>query len=92
MINEDPESAEKLHPRLDIRAAQVFWAVRHEMARTVEDFLARRTRALLLDARASIESAPRVASLMASKLNRTPRWCKSQVEYFTGIAQNYIIG
>ena len=60
-----PTGATPLHPRLPYRAGEVVWAVRHEMARTVEDVLARRTRALLLDARASAEIAPAVAALMA---------------------------
>src|SRR5262249_22047531 len=49
-----------LHPRLPYLAAEVIWAVRNEMAWTVEDVLSRRTRALLLDAKASMEAAPRV--------------------------------
>ena len=65
-----PELAERLHPALPYRASEVVWAARFEMARTVEDVLSRRLRALLLDARASVEMAPRVARLMAEELGR----------------------
>jgi len=71
--------------------AQVVWAARHEMARTVEDVLARRTRCLLLDARESIRIAPAVASLLAKELNKDKKWEKEQVEGYTAIAQNYIL-
>src|SRR5205807_742771 len=61
---ERPEWMEALHPRLPYREVEVVWAARFEAARTVEDVLARRTRALFLDARASIDAAPRVAALL----------------------------
>ena len=57
-------------PSLPYRAGEVVWAARHEAARSVQDVLARRTRALFLDARASIEAAPRVAALLAAELGR----------------------
>jgi len=68
------ELAERLHPSLPYRASEVVWAARFEMARTVEDVLSRRLRALLLDARASVEMAPRVAGLMAEELGRDDTW------------------
>ena len=64
----DPSLDALLHPRLPFRLREVVWAARHEMARTVEDVLARRTRALFLDARAAIEAAPTVADLLAREL------------------------
>ncbi len=91
MVNEDPVLGEKLHPRLDIEVVQVSWAVDHELACTVEDILARRTRALLLDARASIEAAPKVAEVMAAKLGQSKQWQHDQVEIYTNIARNYLI-
>ena len=63
---ENPELEKLLHPRLPYRMREVVWAARHEMARTVEDVLARRTRALFLDAKAAIEAAP-VSSRCAGK-------------------------
>ena len=80
-----------IHPRLPVTAAQVVWAARREMARTVEDVLARRTRALLLDARASVEAAPAVAKLMARQLRRGRRWQKAQVAEYTELAKGYIL-
>ncbi len=83
--------AEPLDPRLPVTGAQVVWAVRHEMARTVEDVLARRTRALLLDARASVDIAPQVARLMAKGLRRGRKWQREQVEAYTRVAAGYIL-
>jgi glycerol-3-phosphate dehydrogenase len=82
---------EKLHPRLPYLAAEVVWGVRHEWARTVEDTLSRRTRALLLDARASVEAAPKVAALMAAELGRDDAWQKEQVAIYTELAKGYIL-
>jgi glycerol-3-phosphate dehydrogenase len=72
-------------------AAQVVWAARHEMARTVEDVLSRRTRELLLDARASIEMAPRVAELLAGELGRDEAWQREQVDAYTELARGYLV-
>ena len=82
--------AEKFHPDLPYIGAEVVWAVREEMARTVEDVLARRTRALLLGARAGIEAAPRVAELMAQELKRDGDWQKQTVQNFKEVAQGYL--
>ena len=70
LIRERPDLGEPLHPALPYIAAEVVWAARHEAARMIEDVLARRTRALFLDARASLEAAPRVAALLARELGR----------------------
>ena len=61
------------------------------MARTVEDVLARRLRALLLDARASVEMAPRVARLMAEELGREASWAEAQVEVYRELARGYVL-
>ncbi|UBM62969.1 glycerol-3-phosphate dehydrogenase/oxidase [Candidatus Sulfidibacterium hydrothermale] len=71
--------------------AEVVWAVREEMARTVEDFLARRSRFLLLDARKSIEAAPVVAKIMAEEMNLRRRWVREQIESYTRLAQGYVL-
>jgi glycerol-3-phosphate dehydrogenase len=81
----------RLHEALPIVAAQVIWAVRHEMARTVDDILSRRTRALFLDAQAAIDMAPKVAALMAAELGRGASWITAQVEQFKAIARNYVL-
>ncbi len=91
LVQQQPDWGEALHPRLTAIAAEVVWAVRHEMARTVEDFLARRTRALLLDARASIAAAPTVAEIMARELNRDDVWQKTQIETYQDLAAKYLM-
>ncbi len=90
LCEEDTSLGEPLHPALPYLKASVVWGTRHEMARSVEDVLARRTRALLLNARAAIEAAPCVASLMARELGQTPTWEKSEVASFTALAEGYL--
>lgn len=82
---------ERLHPRLPYRVGEAAWAARHELARTVEDVLARRTRALLLDAEASMEAAPRVAELLAAELGHSPAWAREQVEQYRELAGSYTL-
>ena len=84
-------SGERLHPALPYTSGEVLWAVRREMALTVDDVLARRTRALFLNARAAIEMAPVVAALMARELNRDNAWIAAQLEAFQAIAKNYTL-
>lgn len=91
IINENHRFMEPLHTNLATQAGEVIWAVRHEMARTVEDFLSRRTRALLLDARASMEIAPKVAELMAEELGRDEAWKHDQVVAYRNLAKGYLI-
>ena len=81
---------ERLHPNLPVIAAQVVWAVREEMARTVEDVLGRRTRCLLLDAKASLEAAPKVADIMERELKRGKHWAKDQVNEYEQLVSNYL--
>jgi glycerol-3-phosphate dehydrogenase len=85
-----PENAERIHERLPYLKAEVRWAARHEMARTVEDVLSRRTRALLLDARAALEAAPEVARILAEELGRDQQWIDAQVRAFNSVGQHYV--
>jgi glycerol-3-phosphate dehydrogenase len=85
----DPTLGERLHPTLPYIAAEVVWAVRMEMARTVDDVLARRLRALFLNAAAAVEMAPRVASLVARELGRDAAWAAAQVRAFAELARGY---
>ncbi len=87
--DEMPETRGFLSEKLEIRKSQVRWAVEEEMARTVEDVLARRTRALFLDARESIRIAPQVAAIMAPLLNRDDKWAGIQFVQFEDLARNY---
>ena len=86
---EDAELGELLHPAFPFRRAEVVWAVRQEMARRVEDVMARRTRALFLDARASIEAAPAAARLMARELGKDAKWEREQVIDYSKLAEQY---
>jgi len=91
LMHENNAYKEKLHHRLTTVAAEVVYAVRREMARTVEDFLSRRTRSLLLDARASMEMAPKVAELMARELKKDDAWAANQIHQYRQLASGYLI-
>jgi glycerol-3-phosphate dehydrogenase len=80
-----------IHPNFNIKEGEVVWSIRNEMARTVEDFLARRTRSLFLDAKASIEMAPKVAKLMAKELKKNRKWVKDQIDSYNLIAKDYLL-
>lgn len=80
-----------LSEKLRIHPQQVVWAVEHEMARTVEDVLARRTRALLLDARESKRIAGQVAGIMAPLLKKDAQWEKEQVLAFEKLSDQYVL-
>lgn len=90
LVTDDATLGQKIHPSLPYIKAEIIWAARMEMCMTIEDALARRTRALLLDARASVEAAPVVAALMAGELNKNENWLTEQVSAFTAIAKNYL--
>jgi glycerol-3-phosphate dehydrogenase len=92
LADDRPELAAPLHAGLPYTGAEVLWAARHEMARTVEDVLARRTRMLLLDARASVEAAPLAARLLAAELGRDEAWQRDQLEAFRRLAKDYLLG
>jgi glycerol-3-phosphate dehydrogenase len=81
----------RLHEDLPYTEAEVRWAVRFEQARSVEDVLARRLRALFLNAKVSIAMAPRVAEIMAEELQRGEAWRVFEVDVFRVLAQNYIV-
>jgi glycerol-3-phosphate dehydrogenase len=88
---QQPELAGQVHPRLPLTCAEVIFHTRHEMARTVEDVLSRRSRSLLLDAQASMSAAPRVAALMATELHWTPARTTHEVDHFQKLACGYIL-
>lgn len=89
LAQEDAELSEEIHERLPYTKAEVVWAARSEMARSVEDVLARRTRSLLLDARASREAAPEVARLMAKELGCSLQWQEGEVAAYDELAAGY---
>jgi glycerol-3-phosphate dehydrogenase len=87
----DPALAVQLHPDLPYIAAEVVWAARTEMARSVEDVLARRTRALFLNARAAMAMAEPVGALLAAELGRDDAWTAAQVVEFQTLAKQYVV-
>jgi glycerol-3-phosphate dehydrogenase len=91
LIEERAELGARLHPSLPIVGAQVVWAAREEMARGVEDVLSRRTRALVLNARAAMAMAPAVARLLAEELGRDELWQHAEVERFRTLAAMYVL-
>ena len=91
LAEERPEWAQKLHDALPYIAAEVVWAARMEMARSPEDVLARRTRALFLNARAAVEMAEPVARLLAAELGRDGTWATEQVAEFRALAKQYMV-
>src|SRR5690554_5033718 len=91
LMEEDESLKEQLHPNLPYLKAEVIWAVRNEMAQTVEDVLSRRTRALLLDARASMEIAEVVAEIMAKELGKDEEWVQTQVREYYEVARGYVL-
>ena len=91
MVSGDPAMGKIISTRIPLMAAQVVWAVRHEMARNLEDCLARRVRALQLDARECVRIAPEVAALMAAELGRDKSWQREEVKTFTELAEKHIL-
>jgi glycerol-3-phosphate dehydrogenase len=91
LIEQSPSLAKPLAESMPYTEAEVVWAVRHEMARTVEDVLARRLRILFLNAKAAINAAARVAELMAAELQYNDEWIKAQVADFTTLATRYLL-
>ncbi len=89
--NENSDYSELLHKNFTFTVAHVMWAVIEEMAQSIEDVLARRVRLLFLDARAAIEIAPKVASIMAKLMKRDKDWENSQIKDFTELAKGYIL-
>ena len=89
LMRTTPSLAAPLHPRLPYTGAEVVWAARHEMARTVEDVLARRTRALFLNARAAEAMAPEVSRLMAGELDWDAGRQAAEVTAFSALAKGY---
>jgi glycerol-3-phosphate dehydrogenase len=91
LLSSHTSMAGPVHPRLRARVGEVVWAVREEMARTVDDVLARRTRSLVLDARAAAEAAPLVAKVMAKELGRSSGWVRDQTAAFQALAADYVL-
>jgi glycerol-3-phosphate dehydrogenase len=91
LVKTDPKLGERLHAALPYIKAEVIWAVRQELARSIEDVLARRMRALFLNARAALEMAPLAADLMAAELGWDVNFRERQLRTFRDTAENYVL-
>ena len=87
----EPELKEKLHADYNYTLAEVVWAIREEMAMTVEDVLARRVRLLFLDARAAITCADKVAHILAKELGHDENWIQNQLVEFKTVANGFLL-
>jgi glycerol-3-phosphate dehydrogenase len=87
----EPELKEKLHPNYEYTMAEVAWAIRSEMARSIDDVLARRVRLLFLDARAAIDSCEKVADLLAKELGHDETWKQNQIDEFKTVANGFLL-
>jgi glycerol-3-phosphate dehydrogenase len=90
MIAQQPALGELIDDRLPYTQAEIIWICRNEMPRTLEDMLARRTRSLFLDARASGQVGPKVADLMATELGFSKSWQDSEVSKYNQLISNYL--
>jgi len=91
LVEKDPSLSEKIHPALPYTKAEVRWILRNEMVIKLEDIMARRLRALFLDARASMEAAPVVAELAAEELGWDEKKKNSELQSFSELAKGYIL-
>ncbi|MBJ6367164.1 glycerol-3-phosphate dehydrogenase/oxidase [Snuella sedimenti] len=91
LVEKRPELKEKIHPEHQIIKGQVVWSIQNEDAKTIEDFLARRTRLLFLDAKASLQSANIVAEIFKQELNLSDEWKQKEILRFTKLANQYLL-
>lgn len=91
LVASAPEMGEKLHPRYAYTRGEVTWIIRNEMARTLEDVLARRLRILFMDARAAMAIAPQVVAILAEERGKDVSWKAGQLEEFNRVAAHYIL-
>ena len=91
LVDKQASLSAKLHPNYPYMEAEVIWSVRQEMAVKLDDFLSRRIRILILDTRAAIEMAPRVAELMAAELKKDRTWISRELADFNNLANKYLI-
>ncbi|GGI29161.1 glycerol-3-phosphate dehydrogenase/oxidase [Pedobacter mendelii] len=90
LIIENPELSARLHPHFPYNKAEVIWAIKNEMAETVEDILSRRLRVLFIDASAAMEMSKIVASILAKELHTDKDWENNQVDIFNKLASGYL--
>jgi glycerol-3-phosphate dehydrogenase len=87
----EPELNEKIHPDHEFTMAEAVWAIRYEMARTIDDILARRVRLLFLNARAAIQSSEKIARLLAKELGHDEAWITEEISNFKEISKGFLL-
>ena len=87
----DEKGNNSLSELVHLTKNQILWAVREEMAMTVEDVLARRTRTLFLNAEEARNLAIQVAEIMAEEMQASKAWIDEQVKNFISLTKNYQI-
>ena len=85
------EGNSSISEKFFISKNQIIWSIRNEMAITLEDVMARRTRSLFLDARESLKIAPKVLEIMAKEMRKNIDWIKNESANFEKVAKNYIV-
>ena len=90
MIQKNPDLGIPIDPRLPYTRAEMIWICRNEMPLNLDDLLARRSRALLLNAKASSDIAAEAAGIMAEEMGYDDKWQEEQVESYRKLVKNYI--
>ena len=91
IVAENPEMNQLIHENFDFIKAEIIYAIRHQMAMSLEDILARRIRILYLDAKVAIQVAPEVARIMSKEMNKNTEWTLKEINNFTILANQYIV-
>jgi glycerol-3-phosphate dehydrogenase len=91
LINQNPEYGKKISEKYDYTVAEIIWAIREEMARTLDDVLARRVRLQYIDARETLKIMPRVAEIMAEEMQKNQTWTDEQIKSYSEIVKKYIV-
>ncbi|MCB8995161.1 MAG: glycerol-3-phosphate dehydrogenase/oxidase [Bacteroidales bacterium] len=90
LIRADQELSAVLHPELSFTRAEIIWICRNELPVNIEDILARRTRSLFLNARASVEAAPLIADIMTEEMGFDKKWKADQIASYKDLVKNYL--
>ena len=90
MIEEDPDLGTPIDTRLPYTKAELIWICRNEMPFNLEDLLARRSRALFLNAKASLDIAAEAARIMAEEMGYDNKWQEEQVESYRLLVKKYL--
>ena len=91
LAEQNPEYGKKISEKYEYTVAEVIWSVRNEMARTLDDVLARRVRLQYIDAREAQKVAPQVAQIMATEMQKDKAWIDKQLQDYDEILKNFII-